>query len=377
MKTAELSINERIELLKKWFLGSGIQSEDGGFYAWQDVANKSNSYLYSEITGYAITTMCFLYNLTKDTIFIDRARRAAKWITQNAMHALGGVLTRSYIDKPDEHYSFAGGNIYSFDCAMVSFGMLKLYDVTRERDYLDCAQKIIDFLNVKMSKTSGLYYPVYDTKLNEPYEDTEKWSTQSGSFHSKIALSLCELSGICNDISYMGRAKKLIDASLENFCEGNRFITNTADGTSHLHPYSYTLEGMLFYIRCSRDDVYMDVIEKTFDWMIRLQGEDGGFPTQVSADAKRSVPYQRCDIQSQILRLSYYIESDIDREKLAGRVLEFQNIYGNYNGGFLFGVDKDASVKNHSNAWCSMFVLQALCLLSGKADKETVLGYLV
>ena len=377
MKTAELTLSERTDLAIDWFLNSGIQSEDGGFYAWQDVKDGSHPYLYSEITGYAITLMSFLYTLTKNDIFIERARHAAQWILQDAPGPGGSVLTRKYLKDAVEHYSFERGNIYSFDCAMVAFGMLKLYKISADEDYLACAQNLIGFLNNKMLKNSGLYYPVFDTKKESPYEDLNKWSTQSGSFHAKIVLCLCELASIKNEGSYSDLASKLIDSSIKNFYKAGRFITGTLDGTSHFHPYCYTLEGMLYYSRRLKNDKYKNVIEDAFDWISGFQQEDGGFPTEVFDKGKMSVAYQRSDIQSQVLRLSYFIASDIDRECLIERFLKFQNIDKGSQGGFLFGADRDGTARQHSNAWCSMFALQALYLASGKAESDIIMDYLV
>jgi mannose/cellobiose epimerase-like protein (N-acyl-D-glucosamine 2-epimerase family) len=377
MKTEALALDERVGLIKDWLLNSGIQSEDGGFYAWQDMEDKSHSYLYSEITGYAITTMCFLYGITKDAACLNSARRAAQWIMQDALDPSGGVLTRKYVKNAVEHYSFDRGNIYSFDCAMVAFGMLKLYKATGDIAYLNCAEKIISFLNEKMLKNNGLYYPVFDAKSGTPKEDSDKWSTQSGSFHCKLALCLCDMGEIKSDPSFNIKAKRLIDASMDCFYTKGRFVTDASGGTSHLHPYSYTLEGMLYYAHKTKDDSCKDIIEKAFGWIAGLQDKDGGFPTQVFGDGKPEIACQRADIQAQILRLSYFTKSGIDREMLLERVLKMQNVSRDPKGGFLFGTDKDGSLKEHSNAWCSMFALQALYLASGEVRKDMVLDYFV
>ncbi len=377
MKTIELTLEDRIELAKRWFLNSGIQSEDGGFYAWQDMENKSHSYLYSEITGYAITILCFLYKVTKENIFLEKAWNAAQWILHDALDKKGAVLTRNYVKDPVEHYSFERGNVYSFDCAMVAFGMLKLYGLTGNEKYLTCAESIINFLNNKMLKPSGIYYPIFDLKDNKSMEDPVKWSTQSGSFHSKLALCLCELAALKRDNSYNNIARKLVESSVNLFFKDNRFITNVSDDSSHFHPYSYTLEGMIYYSDKTRDGSYKGIIERAFGKIVSLQDADGGFPTRVSGSSDRDVPYQRSDIQAQILRLSYFVRSGLDRDKLIEKVSSFQNINDDYKGGFLFGVDHDGTVKRHSNAWCSMFALQALYLASGKIVKEIVLDYLV
>lgn len=377
MKTTTILLEERIKMLENWFLESGIQADEGGFYAWQDMNDKSHPYLYSEITGYAITTLCFLYAMTENNTFIERAKRAAKWIENEAMDDSGGILTRKYLKESVEHYSFGRGNIYSFDCAMAVFGMLKLYRITKDARYLNLSERVINFLNNKMLKTNGLYYPVFDTKKDVPIEEFDKWSMQSGSFHSKLALMLCEFASLKKDASYNTIAKRLIEASVDLFCKDGRFITNIKDHSSHLHPYSYTLEGMLCYSAMTQDDSYTDTAEKAFKKLTSFQSSDGGFPTEVSEDRKSDIAYQRSDIQAQILRLSYFIGGKFDREKLLERLLSFQNITNDYKGGFLFGTDRDGSSKKHSNAWCSMFALQALYLASGKVSRGIILDYFI
>jgi len=377
MNTAVLTIEDRIHLAENWILDSGIQSENGGFYAWQDMNDRSHSYLYSEITGYAITLMSFLYLVTKNSIFIEHAESAARWLIKNAMHPTGGVLTRDYTKDAVEHYSFERGNIYSFDCTIAAFGMLKIYAITRDKRYLKCAEDIADFLINKMLKKNNQFFAVFDTKNDRPYEGSEKWSTQSGSFHCKLVMFFCELSAVKKTPSFNNISKNLIDSSVKGFYKNGRFITNPADSTSHLHPYSYTLEGIVYYSYRTKDNSYKDIIEESFNRIVDLQDSNGGFPTQTSEDGRRDVLHQRCDIQAQILRLSYFIRSELTREKLLDRLSGFQNVSTDSRGGFLFGTDKDGSFKRHSNAWCSMFALQALYLVLGKINRETVLDYLV
>jgi uncharacterized protein YyaL (SSP411 family) len=377
MKTLDVTIEDRIKLIADWLLNSGIQAKNGGFYSWRDAADDSHAYLYSEITGYAITALCFLHKLTGDTVFLSRARSAAQWIEQDALDPSGGVLTRNYVRDAIEHYSFERGNIYSFDCAMVAFGMLKLYQSVSNERYLDIAEGIISFLNKQMLKPEGTYYPVFDTKIGRPWEDQKKWSTQSGSFHCKLALCLCELSRIKKDNVYKAAAKRLISSSIEDFYKGGRFVTSLYDGTSHLHPYSYTLEGMLYYAHATLDDSFKGTAAAAYGWASGFQDKNGGLPTRVSSDGRPQATSNRSDIQAQMLRLSYYLSSSVDRERLLERLLQMQDTVSECKGAFLFGADADGSVKNHQNSWCSMFALQALCLAAGRAGKDLVLEYLI
>lgn len=382
MNPATLNIEDRISYIKEWLLHSGIQAKEGGFYGWEDMANRSYSFLYPEITGYAITLLSFLYQITKDDIYMIRAKKAAQWIIGEAIHPAGGVLTRKYTLDADEHYSFERGNIYTFDCVMAAFGMIKLYRILKERKYLDVAKDIINFLINNLLKENGLFYSVFDTKNNKTHQDNRKWSSQSGSFHCKLSLCLCELADITENDYYKDLTTNLINSSIENFYKDKRFITNISDGSSHFHPYCYTIEGIFYYSCKLKDDKYRKIAEDAFDWILKFQESDGGIPTSVFADGKKKTAYQRSDIQTQVLRLYYLIKdkdynSDFDKDRLLMRLLQFQNLRQEYKGAFFFGADKDGPYKKHNNSWCTMFALQTLYLVANKVDKGLVLDYLV
>ena len=67
--------NNAILSAKDWLVNSGIQNtkgdEIGGFNAWYDLGANEYSYVYSEITGYGITTLLFLNKFYKNG-FLER-----------------------------------------------------------------------------------------------------------------------------------------------------------------------------------------------------------------------------------------------------------------------------------------------------------------
>ncbi len=382
MSLTTLAIKDRISYIEKWLLHSGIQAKEGGFYAWEDTENGSYSFLYPEITGYAIILLCFLYTITKDDIYISRAKSAARWIINEAAHPASSILTRKYIMDAVEHYSFERGNIYAFDCGMVAFGLLKLYRITDQIEYLNTAKGIIDFLINNMLKENGLIYPIYDSKNNKVLENNKRWSRQSGSFHCKLSFCLCELADIEKNDYYKNLAANLISSSVKHFYKGRRFITNISDESSHFHPYCYTIEGIIYYSYKLGDNKYRKAAEDAFDWILKFQESNGGIPTGVFEDGRRKIAHQRSDIQAQVLRLHHLLKNvnyavNFDKDKLLSRLLQFQNLDQGYKGGFFFGTDEDGTYKKHSNFWCSIFALQALYLSMGKSDKNLVLDYLV
>ena len=90
-----------LELIEKWLLFSGIQDQSneeikhGGVYSWFDKTVNSYAFLYSEITGYALTWFTYLYISTKKDIFRLKAEDAFKWLNERAFHK---NLGECYVD---------------------------------------------------------------------------------------------------------------------------------------------------------------------------------------------------------------------------------------------------------------------------------------
>ena len=88
-------INKKVNLALNWLTTSGIQNSDkrnkkqfGAFNAWFDTKSKKYSYMYSEITGYLITSMLFHYELTKKKIFLQSAKNCADCVLPGSISLL-------------------------------------------------------------------------------------------------------------------------------------------------------------------------------------------------------------------------------------------------------------------------------------------------
>ncbi|MBU2103099.1 MAG: glycoside hydrolase family 88 protein, partial [Candidatus Omnitrophica bacterium] len=233
----QISPKNSFTQVASWLQNSGIQSAGGGFYSWFDAGLASYSYLYSEITGYGISTLLFLYDIQKDTAQLKKAKRAAQWIKDVAMHPCGGIRTRLHAHdaSADKVYSFAEENIFSFDTGMVLYGVINLYRVTQDSQYLVMAKTIADFLIGTMQQEDGSLAPIYNARNNALFVATEpKWSNQPASFHAKVALGLVDLFEVTGDKKYYGAAARLCTYALTTQEAGGRFITDKFAGTTHL-----------------------------------------------------------------------------------------------------------------------------------------------
>lgn len=389
----EIAFKKEIE---KWLLHSGIQNlngkddTNGAFNAWYDLKLNSYPYVYSEITGYGITTLLYLNSIEKNPLLIDRAVKAADWLINHALLDSGGVLTRKYSSpKPEgDDYFFESGLVFAFDSGMVLFALANLFKETRKEKYLKAAKKIADFL-LTLQREDGLFEPIYNTKTGEFINTTRKWSSQSGSFLAKLSLSFLALYDITKDEKYKEAAVKVCQAALKFQEPDGRFISFRNTGATHLHPHCYTCEALYYTGKKLKNDVFIKAALKGTVWALNNQLLDGGLPCFCDkAGVNRN---QRSDVLTQVLRLAVYFLNDEDNDdegcikarksdiyNLASKLLSFQNAEGEQAGGFYYGWTEEGKRLPHLNSWCSMFSLQALHNLGDYLNNRKIsIDYLI
>ena len=363
-------------LASRWLTGSGIQHKGsdpalrGGVSAWYEIDEKIYPFLYSEITGYALTTFLYLHRIYPQSKFLKSAQAASDWLIQNALHADGGVKTRFYLVKHyvSPNYCFHHGRIYSFDTAMVGYGLLQYFKESREEKALRAVEKILGFLTERMKKKDGMFYPYFDSKTKKCGEDLQKWSDQEGTFHGKLALLLVDTYRLLKISSYRREAVTLLERCLGEQQKDGRFITGKKDKSTHLHPHAYTLEGLVYAgIHLKRMD-FLEGAFKGFLWMLRGVSADGSV-SSIYIDGSFS-HHERSDIVAQTLRIGsilYAVRPKRMRpyleilEKIKQHLLLFQVTSAKpQNGGFVYGSATDGLMRVHLNAWSTMFSLQAI-----------------
>ncbi len=364
-------LNKNLMMSKNWLINSGIQNTssdtktNGGFNSWFDLDTKKYPYIYSEITGYGITTLLYLYKQTKEELLLDKAKLAGDWLINVAMHKCGGVKTRDYSDDKTGDYSFDSEVLLSFDNGMVLYGLINLYKVTGIDFYLDNAIKIADFL-LNMQRPDGMFFATYDAKTGEMNDATDKWSTQSGSYHCKIAMGMIDIYEITGDEKYLRSAISICNASLKLQEEDGRFVTFRDTGGTHLHPHSYSAEGLIYAGVKLKDNKYIQAAAKAIKWTLTQQLDNGGIPCRISDDNKDV--NERIDILAQTLRLATLVtqygahldDQMLDKlSKLMEHALTFQHLEEDHKGGFVYGYENGKKF-NHINSWGSMFALQAI-----------------
>src|SRR4051812_917228 len=73
-----------LEATGHWFLHSGIQSPTGGVARYYRSDLQSNAPISTEITGYAVSALLFLYSSLEQPKYLDAALRSARFLTRTA-----------------------------------------------------------------------------------------------------------------------------------------------------------------------------------------------------------------------------------------------------------------------------------------------------
>ncbi len=352
------------ELTKNWLLNSGIQNLDnnkGSINSWYELKEKRYPYIYPETTGYAITTFLFMNKLKPEKKLTERAKLAADWLIKR-----NSTNENNNNEKP-EPYLF-----YAFDNGMVLTGLMNVYEETKEQKYLEGAKKIADML-IKMQKPNGEFYAYHNKNTNKMVDSDEKWSTQSGSYHAKLAIGLLKLHGATKHGQYKEAAEKICNASLRMQQQNGRFISCRTKKSTHLHPHCYSAEGLLYAGKVLGKQEYMEAARKATQWVLNNLREDGGINCWYNEGEFKNC--ERSDTLAQTLRLAKLLEMNHPKqEKLKQRLLSFMDTETRQKGGFFFCIENNETIK-HLNSWCSMFALQTLTL--NEKNKETALKLLV
>ena len=355
----------------QWLLESGIQvrSQDpkteGGVCSWYDLKTKSYPFIYAEITGYAVNAFLFYYRRTQNEKHLSAAIRAGQWLIENRDATTELVLTRQWLSNTSEAYY--DDCFFVFDQWVIVYGLANLSAVSGEKRFLNAAVSIADFLLRHTKKPDGFFEPLYDCKEKKSKAFNDKWSRQSGSFHAKALMSLALLFKLTGAAVYRKAADQLLTKTLSIQTSDGRFITQDNEQNTHLHPFIYTLEGLVSYGLSDNRAVVWPAVERGMKWILERQNPDGSLYCFFRNG--RFQPSIRVDTLAQAIRIGTVclsrglltgFENALDR--LRTKMNSYQMTEGPQTGGFLYGTEENGAVHEHVNAWVTMFAAQAMCI---------------
>jgi len=373
----------------KWLLHSGVRIKNGpncgGLYGWKNLNPPSYPFIYSETTGYAITSYAYIYTeLPKYEAALYAAKDSANWLISNLYKKYksssvflmqAGIVEAANFDQKGD----LSNQTYAFDNGIIIIGLLNLYKITKDQSILSAAEKMVKSLidmffdgSKLVAVLDGLCKPIESTNLRDEYG--VKWSSVSGPYHAKLSLCLLELSSLTNNNYYATISDSLCKFALKFQEADGRFITNPDQkSVTYIHPHLYACEGLIYHGIRQSNEIYTTAGIRGLIWAIgQINPSTGGLPRNTK---ERST--EQSDCLAQLLRLSIICHSKIQElmkknsfdsidniiEKLHLRLLDFYISEGVDRGGIRYQLPLDTAC-----SWCTMFTMQALRLWTKRKE---------
>jgi hypothetical protein len=366
-------IDKSLDLSIGWLEESGIQNTkqsklNGSVNAWYDPNSKKYSFVYSEINGYFMTMMVFLYKRTGDIKYLEKGLKSAKWLISNAQEKNGGFRCLFLIDKSSSHVH-KQNQIYSFDNGVILNGLVALYKETKKIFLIKSAKKCASWIINYCIDKNYLVKPVYEIDENKFFESDKEWSTTSGSYHAKIAIGLANLYTVIKNKSYINNAIKICNTSL-NFQERNgRFVSFPFKGGTNAHPHCYSAEGLWVLGTFLKKKKYLFASKKATDWILSKQNQFGRIPRLFLMESSNF--NERIDSIAQTIRLILLTQKEkklsVNKKNKLKKLVKILISYQNSEiknlkerGAFKWGKYSNGKFSNHSNSWVTFFGIQAL-----------------
>ena len=322
-----------LERAGRWFLDSGIQEPSGGVARFYLADSEKNKPVSTEITGYAASALAFLYCITKQDAYVEAARRAAHFLTDQAWNPALAIFP----------YELHSNLAYFFDSGIIVRGLLAVWRITREQKLLDVAVAAAHGM-LKDFHSGSDFHPIIDLRAKTAVERDHHWSRSAACYQAKSALAWREVAEITGEASLHDAYIEMVVASLEPSRDFLPGAPERARVMDRLHAANYFLEA-LSPVLDSEDAVeaYRYTLDRITLYLRNIAPE-----------------FARSDVYAQLLRARVYAASviPVDRD-LAREEAEALAGFQRSDGGFWFGRRGDEMIP-HVNPVSATFAIQAL-----------------
>lgn len=356
-----------VELAIDWLIDSGIQNSEGAFYAWYDMDKEKYSFLYPEITAYAIQILSRLHIQNYKSTYLTRAVKAGDWLLKNQKDD-GSFFCKQFAQSEAEKND---DSFYVFDAGIITCGFLDLYKITSKKKYLTAAIKASNLI-LRFQNSDGSLHAGRNpdgTIINNPH-----WSQTSSCHHIKMLLPCLRLHAITKDEKYLDFATKLLQWGHKLQVSTGRFVTFLGSSDTYTHAHCYAIEGLM---EASR---YFDHIKQLFvdkkvslgvNWLLNTQNGEGSIWNWYGSQENKIKVGDAIAQTIRLLLLSKKIfqptdrNTTIDEQIHKGLVflkkLQFLDENRRSRGGISYGETQGKQIKNVSTC-ATIFAIHAALL---------------
>jgi hypothetical protein len=292
-----------------------------------------NAPVSTEITGYAISALAYMYSMNGKPEYLEAAVRAAQYLTDQAWDSAAHTIPF----EPGSPHS------YFFDVGIIVRGLLAAGRATGDEHFQararDAALSLaFDFIG------DGVFHPIISLPDKQPIPYEPRWSRMPGCYQLKSALAWREVGD--------EHAARLFESALEySLATHELFLAGESDREKvmdRLHAYCYFLEALLAV--ADREEVRSAMSRGIH---------------RVGALLREIAPvFERSDVCAQLLRvrlIAHHLECVVLDETAAGEEAERAASYQADSGGFWFG-RKGGAMLPFLNPASTGFGMQALAL---------------
>lgn len=318
-----------------WLLQSGIQAPNGGVARYYRSDLGENLPLSTEITGYAISGLLYLFEREGNSAYQAAAIAAGRFLIDTAWDA--SAKTFPFEVEGPQRYS------YFFDCGIIARALLWLYRSSGQAEFLDYARLTGLAMERDFRGLSG-FHPIVKLPCRGPVPYEIWWSKMPGAFQLKAALAWLDLGEVLGEGRFTALYEEQLAMSLRRYAE-------TLDNEQHrpklmdrLHAWSYFLEGL------------QPVKERREVGAVLSQALQRG--EQLLEDLEAL--FVRSDVCAQLLRVRLLAGGPVKGQAIDRiEAFQLQSQDRRLNGGFGFG-RREGKMAPHANPVSTVFCLQAL-----------------
>lgn len=314
---------------------SGIQDAQGGVSRYRLTDSRQNLPVSTEITGYAVSGFCYLFEETGDARFLDAARLSANFLTHTAWDAHSRTMPFDL--------AASGRYSYFFDCGIIARSLLWFHRLTGEEIYLTRAREIGLSMERDFRALKG-FHPIILLPCKSPEDHSIWWSRMPGAFQLKAALAWRDLGETLSDTHFLDLYEHLLAFSLEHYAETLDNETDEPRKMDRLHAWAYFLEGLT------------PVTDREpLQYLTRSALAHGE-----QLREKLAPQFLRSDVCAQLLRIRLRLGLEpTPGELLRIEAFQYASEDPTLHGGFGFG-RRDGQLTSHVNPVSTIFCLQAL-----------------
>jgi hypothetical protein len=343
---ASSSLDPRLAALAgQWFLHSGIQEPNGGVARYHHSDTGRNARVSTEITGYTVSALLFLYERYGDPAVLTAAVKAGQFLVDIAWSPSLKTFPFEYAADGDAVQPLT----YFFDCGIIVRGLLQLSRVTGKPGYAEIA-KLAGESMIHDFATGDTWHPILNLPGKYPLTWTDQWSRRPGCYQLKAALAWHDLHKATGKERFSQAYSATLTKALAT--EADFLPAETPEKTmDRLHAYSYFLEALLPVV--DRADVRIALangIAKVSGYLREIRPQ-----------------FERSDVYAQLLRVRLLAAQNAgvplnlaEAAEEAARLEQFQieNPGSPDHGGFWFA-RKHGNPTPFTNPVSTAFCLQA------------------